>query len=27
MFAIGAAAIVIIDPARVTEMVSHLQMN
>jgi hypothetical protein len=27
MFAVGAAAIVIIDPARVTEMVSHLQMN
>jgi len=27
MFAVGAAAIVIIDPARITELVSHLQMN
>jgi len=27
MFAVGAAAIVIIDPARVAELVSHLQMN
>ena len=27
MFAVGAAAIVIVDPARVTEVVSHLQMN
>ncbi len=27
MFAVGAAAIVIIDPARVTELVSHLQPN
>ncbi|MGA7870980.1 MAG: DUF4010 domain-containing protein [Candidatus Binatus sp.] len=27
MFAVGAAAIVIIDPARVTELASHLQMN
>ncbi len=27
MFAVGAAAIVIVDPARVTELVSHLQSN
>ena len=27
MFAVGAAAIVIVDPARVTELASHLQMN
>ncbi len=27
MFAVGAAAIVIIDPARVTELASHLQLN
>jgi len=27
MFAVGAAAIVIIDPARLPELVSHLQMN
>ncbi len=27
MFAVGAVAIVTIDPARVTEVVSHLQMN
>jgi uncharacterized membrane protein (DUF4010 family) len=27
MFAVGAAAIVIVDPARVIEVVSHLQMN
>jgi uncharacterized membrane protein (DUF4010 family) len=27
MFAVGAAAIVIVDPARVVEVVSHLQMN
>lgn len=27
MFAVGAVAIVAIDPARVTEVVSHLQMN
>jgi uncharacterized membrane protein (DUF4010 family) len=27
MFAVGAIAIVTIDPARVTEVVSHLQMN
>jgi uncharacterized membrane protein (DUF4010 family) len=27
MFAVGAAAIVILDPARVTELVSHLQTN
>ncbi len=27
MFAVGAAAIVVVDPARVTELVSHLQSN
>jgi len=27
MFAVGAAAIVILDPARVTELASHLQLN
>jgi uncharacterized membrane protein (DUF4010 family) len=27
MFAVGAAAIVIVDPTRVTELASHLQMN
>ena len=27
MFAVGAVAIVTIDPARVTEVVSHFQMN
>jgi hypothetical protein len=27
MFAVGPAAIVIIDPARVTELVGHLQAN
>jgi len=27
MFAVGAAAIVILDPARVSELASHLQLN